>query len=66
MIPAARKRRTARGSYAHIFAIPLALLLATFGGLVAGLTGDEARDWIAWALTALPLLALAFAWARRG
>ena len=66
MIPAARKRRAARGSYTRVFAIPLALLLATLCGLVSGLTGDEARDWIAWALTTLPLLALALAWARRG
>ena len=66
MIPAARKRRTTGGSYTRVFAIPLALLLATFCGLVAGLTGDHARDWIAWALTALPLLALTLAWMRRG
>ena len=66
MIPAARKRRTARGSYARVFAVPLALLLATLAGLVIGLTGDGVRDWLAWLLAALPLLAFALAWARRG
>lgn len=66
MIPAARKRRTARASYARVFAIPLALLLATLGGLVIGLTGDGGRDALAWALAAIPLFVLALAWARRG
>ncbi|KLE34638.1 hypothetical protein [Aurantiacibacter luteus] len=66
MITAARKRRTARASYARPLVIPLALLLATLAGLVIGLTGDRARDVLAWLLAALPLLALALAWARRG
>ena len=66
MIPAARKRRTGRASYARVFAVPLVLLLATLAGLVTGLTGDGTRDWLAWLLAALPLFALALAWARRG
>ena len=66
MIPAACKRRTARASYARVFAVPLVLMLATLAGLVFGLTGDGARDWLAWLLAALPLFVLAFAWARRG
>lgn len=66
MIPATRHRRAARASTARVLAMPLALLAATLAGLVIGLTGEGPRDWIAWALAALPLLALAHAWARRG
>ena len=66
MIPPARHRRLKRASLAGVFAIPAALLVATIAGLVIGLTGDGARDALAWALLALPLLALAIAWLRRG
>ena len=66
MIPPARHRRLQRASIAGVFAVPAALLIATIAGLVIGLTGDGARDAAAWALLALPLLALAIAWLRRG
>ncbi|GGD57978.1 hypothetical protein GRI62_01800 [Erythrobacter arachoides] len=66
MIPAARHRRAASVSYPRVFAVPAALLLATLAGLVIGLTGSGARDVLAWVLVALPLFALAIAWARRG
>ena len=66
MIPPARHRRLKRASLANVFAIPAALLVATIAGLVIGLTGDGARDALAWALLAFPLLALALAWLRRG
>ena len=66
MIPPARSRRTRRASLAGIFAIPAALLVVTLAGLVIGLTGDGARNVLASVLLALPLLALAYAWRRRG
>ncbi|MEN3973403.1 hypothetical protein WJS89_12060 [Sphingomicrobium sp. XHP0235] len=66
MIPPARHRRTPRASLHSVFAIPLALLLATIVGLVSGLTGSGLRDVLAWVLLGVPLFALAVAWARRG
>ena len=56
--------RTARRSLAQVFAVPLALLVASLAGLVIGLTGDGWRDLVASLLLALPLLAAARAWAR--
>ena len=66
MIPPSRHRRTPRASLPSVFAIPLALLLATIVGLVSGLTGSGLRDVMAWGLLGVPLFALAVAWARRG
>ena len=66
MIPAARCRRTTRVSYGRVFAMPLILVLATLAGLISVLTGDGGREWLGLLLTALPLLALVLAWARRG
>jgi len=66
VIPPARHRRTRRASLVGIFAVPAALLVATIAGLVIGLTGDGARNVLASVLLALPLLALAHAWRRRG
>ena len=66
MIPPARHRRVKRASLAGVFAIPFALLAVTVAGLVIGLTGSGSRDFVSWALLALPLLVLALAWARRG
>lgn len=58
--------RVARRSLGHVFAVPLLLLTASLVGLITGLTGDGWPDWAAAALLFLPLLALAFAWHRRG
>ncbi|MGB3795794.1 MAG: PepSY-associated TM helix domain-containing protein [Alteraurantiacibacter sp.] len=62
----ARQRRIGRTSMTRVLAVPAALFVASIIGLVAGLTGNGARDVLSWALLALPLLALAFAWLRRG
>jgi hypothetical protein len=59
--PAARRQR----SLAQVFAVPLGLALFTLAGLVVGLTGEGARDLLAWLLLAPPLIAFAVAWARR-
>ncbi len=61
----ARHRRAKRRSLAAVFAMPAVLLTVTIAGLVIGLTGDGVRDLLAWALLALPLFTLAFAWVRR-
>lgn len=66
MIRPARHRRIERASVAQVFAFPGALLVVTVAGLVVGLTGDGARDTLAWALLAIPILTLAYAWLRRG
>ncbi len=52
-------------SLARVFAVPLALALATLVGLVVGLTGEGARDVLAWLLLAPLPIAFAVAWARR-
>ena len=65
MKPYAPHRRRSRASLATVFAVPLVLLVATIAGLVIGLNGDGLPDILSWALLALPLLALAHAWARR-
>jgi hypothetical protein len=52
-------------SFARVFAVPLALALATLAGLVIGLTGEGARDLLAWLLLAPLPLVFAVAWARR-
>lgn len=58
-------RPATRHSTAAIFAIPALLGIATLIALIIGLTGEGARDWIAWALLATPILAFARAWRRR-
>ncbi|GAA5050159.1 hypothetical protein GCM10023208_08970 [Erythrobacter westpacificensis] len=65
MKPFAPHRRRRRASLATVFAVPTLLLVATIAGLVIGLNGDGLPDFLAWALLALPLLALAHAWAKR-
>lgn len=62
MSPPSRKRRT----LAQVFAVPLVLALASLTGLVIGLTGEGVPDLLSWLLLALPIAALAIAWARRG
>lgn len=59
--PAARRQR----SLAQVFAVPLTLAVTILGGLVVGLSGEGARDALAWLLLAPPLIAFAVAWARR-
>ncbi len=51
-VPPQAKRR--------IFAVPALIALASIGGLLLGLTGDGVRDIAAWALLALPILAIAW------
>lgn len=55
-----------RRSFSQIFAIPLLLAFSTLFGLVIGLTGEGARDFLSWLLLLLPLTAFAAAWVRRG
>lgn len=50
----------------RIFAIPLALTIASLVGLVLGLTGDGWRDVFASALLFLPLAVVVHYWRRRG
>lgn len=59
-------RRRRRAGLATVFAIPTVLLVATVAGLVIGLIGDGLPDLVSWGLLALPLVALARSWARRG
>lgn len=53
-------------SAAAILAIPLALALVTFAGLVAGLTGSGWRDVLCAAALVLPLLVFLFHLLRQG
>jgi hypothetical protein len=48
-----------------IFAVPALLALVTLAGLVIGLAGDGWHDMACALLLALPILALARAWAGR-
>ncbi|MFT3975511.1 MAG: hypothetical protein QM688_00105 [Sphingomonas bacterium] len=48
------------------FAVPGLIALATIIGLVTALTGDGWRDAAAWAGLAIPLLAMVWAYTRRG
>lgn len=41
------------------FAIPLAMFVLTLAGLVVGLVYEDARDWIAIAALAVPILLIA-------
>ena len=62
----ASHRRRRRAGLATVFAVPALLLVATIAGLVLGLTGDGLPDLLSWALLVLPLVVLAWCWARRG
>ena len=53
-----------RRSLAAIFALPALIAVASLVGLVAGLAGEGAADFLAWAGLAIPLLALGWAWTR--
>lgn len=61
-----RSPRQPPATLARVFAIPAALLVASIGGLVAGLAGDGWADALAWSLLAVPILAALAAFARRG
>jgi hypothetical protein len=52
-------RRLLRG----VFVVPAAIALIGLAGLILGLLGSGAFDWFAWAGLAIPLLAIAWAWA---
>ena len=58
--------RTRRLGLAQLFAVPALIALASIAGLVIGLTGENAQDWLSWILLSLPLAALAWAFRRRG
>lgn len=57
--------KPSRRTSAAIFRWPACFALATFAGLVLGLTGDGARDWAAWALLGSVPLFIAVAFWRR-
>ncbi len=57
--------RSARRSLAAVFAVPLALGLASLVGLVAALLGDGLYDGVSWVGLAAPLLVVAWAALRR-
>ena len=65
MIAEKRATRRQRASLLRVFAIPAFLLLASIAGLTLGLTGDGLPDVLAWALLLIPILAAAFAFAKR-
>ncbi len=52
-------------SFVRTFGAPAAIAAASVVGLVAALVGDGAYDWISWIGLAVPLAAIAWAWARR-
>lgn len=66
MTATSRTRTRTRHGLARVFAIPIALFVASLAGLVVGLTGDGWTDIAAVALLCLPLIALAAAWRGRG
>lgn len=47
------------------FALPVILALLSFAGLISALTGDGWRDLLSWTALSMPLLAIAWAVARR-
>jgi hypothetical protein len=59
------RARSSRRSLGAVFAAPIASGVASVIGLVAALTGDGARDAIAWAGLGLPVAAAAWAFGRR-
>lgn len=60
-----RSRTRSRHGTARLFALPALIALASLAGLVLGLTGEGARDWLSWLLLSAPLLAIGWAWRRR-
>lgn len=58
------KRRNHRHSAARTLAIPAALAVVSLVGLVAGLLGEQAWDYLAWIGIGLPVAAIAVALAR--
>jgi len=48
------------------FALPILLALLSFFGIVLALTGEGWRDLLSWAALSAPLVAVAWAYARRG
>lgn len=53
------RRRLTRASLHAVFAVPLANGLGSIVGLVSALTGDGARDALAWIALAAPVSAVA-------
>jgi uncharacterized membrane protein YjjP (DUF1212 family) len=58
--------RINRQPIGRTLAMPVLLAVASVTGLVLALTGDGWRDLLSAFLLILPLVATAFAWARRG
>lgn len=57
-------RRAPQG-LSGIFAMPIAIALSIIVGLIVALTGDGARDAVAWGTLAIPVGAVAWAMRRR-
>ncbi|MCA0978795.1 hypothetical protein LCM19_10505 [Qipengyuania flava] len=57
--------KSARRKPSAIFAIPLLIGMALLAGLILGLTGEGARDALAWALAGLAPVTLFFGLLRR-
>jgi hypothetical protein len=57
-MPTAAPRQ--RRSLTQIFAIPTLIGIASLGGLVFALVGDDAWDALSWAALALPVALFAF------
>jgi hypothetical protein len=52
--------KKARGTWRHIFAIPIIMGLLSGIGLVTALVGDDIWDWLSWATLGIPILVIAY------
>jgi hypothetical protein len=52
--------KNVRGTWRHIFAIPIVMGILSGAGLVTALVGDDIWDWLSWATLGIPILVIAY------